>query len=99
MKFDEIIFWILIIIFLISFFGYGFYFIYSVFHRCYEIYIFERDNYSFEQAKLKAKLIDNFITTTRFGSPNYFLIYEFCDSTIRDYNVNSEEYYQVINLK
>lgn len=98
MKFDEVIFYIFVIIFLIVLFGYGFYSIYSIFNTCYKIYIFERDNYSFEQAKLNAKLIDNF-TTTRFGSPNYFLVYKFHDSTIRDYNVSSEEYYQVINLK
>lgn len=94
MKFDVIIFWVLIIVFLISFFGFCFYSIYSIFDRFYKIYIFERDNYSLEQAKLKAKLIDNFVTFNFWGIPNYSLIYEFSNNTIREYSVNADLYYQ-----
>lgn len=45
-----------------------------------------------------AFLIDNFITYTKFGTPQYFLIYEFKDNTIKEFNVTSEEYYKHINL-
>lgn len=47
------------------------------------------ENYSINEAIL----IDNFITFTKFGTPQYFLIYKFNDNSIKQFNVTSEQYY------
>lgn len=42
-------------------------------------------------------LVDNFITYSKFGSPNYYLVIKFDDNKIKQFNVNADEYYNYLN--
>lgn len=45
-----------------------------------------------------AVLIDSFITYSKFGVPNYYLIYKFDDNSIKEFHVTSEQYYKNLQL-
>ena len=53
------------------------------------------DNYPISEAIL----INDFISYTRAGNPCYFLVYEFNDGSIKQFNVNVEQYYKLTNKK
>lgn len=90
MKFDIILFYILVFATILSLIL-GFVYILKF---CYEKYISYINKYNETHDFSSAVIIDTHIGYSRFGTPVYFFVYEFSNGAIEQIQVSADEYYK-----